>query len=170
METRLRLQDQPPELVLWGTATCPLGDVAAGVNEDGELCRVSFLRGRTAESVVRQWQKEWPYTHFDSVKLPKNVLKLPLLVIGTEMQKRAWAQIMQIPRGKLATYGEIAELMEMPGRARAVGRACKICCHAFVIPCHRVVAANGIGGFGGDGPDFKEELLAMEGVRWRDET
>jgi O-6-methylguanine DNA methyltransferase len=165
MGAAVRVQDQPPELVLWGVCVTPLGEVVAGVTDEGELARVSFTRGRKAELVVRQWQKEWAYTHFEPSKLPKAVLKWPLVVIGTELQRRAWVEIMRIPKGKLATYGEVAELMEMPGRARAVGRACKMCCHAYVIPCHRVVAANGIGGFGGEGPEFKAELLALEGVK-----
>ena len=89
---------------------------------------------------------------------------LPLLVEGTPFQKRLWAALCEIPRGKTMTYGALAK--QLDGEARAVGQACGDNRLPIVIPCHRVVAANGIGGFahatGGYLLEAKRWLLAHE--------
>ena len=70
---------------------------------------------------------------------------LPLQVQGTPFQLRLWQALCEIPRGRTLTYGELAR--RLGGEARAVGQACGDNRLPIVIPCHRVVAANGIGGF-----------------------
>jgi methylated-DNA-[protein]-cysteine S-methyltransferase len=70
-----------------------------------------------------------------------------------------------IPRGELVTYGELAALAGRPGAARAAGTFCAQNRFAVVVPCHRVVAAGGIGGYGSLGPGYKRRMLALEGVR-----
>jgi len=70
---------------------------------------------------------------------------LPLLVEGTDFQRKLWDALCEIPRGKTLTYGELAK--RLGAEARAVGQACGDNRLPIVIPCHRVVAANGIGGF-----------------------
>jgi len=77
---------------------------------------------------------------------PDAAFDLPLLVEGTDFQKRVWDAMCAIPRGRTRTYGELAR--ELGGEARAVGQACGDNRLPIVIPCHRVVAADGIGGFG----------------------
>ena len=76
---------------------------------------------------------------------PDTSFDLPLLVEGTPFQRRLWAALCEIPRGKTLTYGELAR--RLGGEPRAVGQACGDNRLPIVIPCHRVVAANGIGGF-----------------------
>ena len=76
---------------------------------------------------------------------PDAPFDLPLLVEGTEFQKQLWSALCEIPRGKTLTYGELAK--RLSGEARAIGQACGDNRFPIVIPCHRVVAANGIGGF-----------------------
>jgi len=71
---------------------------------------------------------------------------LPLLVEGTRFQRGVWDAMCAIPRGRTRSYGEIAR--ELGGEARDVGQACGDNRLPVVIPCHRVVAADGIGGFG----------------------
>lgn len=71
---------------------------------------------------------------------------LPLLIEGTPFQRGVWEAMCAIPRGRTRTYGEIAH--ELGGEPRAVGQACGDNRLPVVIPCHRVVAAEGIGGFG----------------------
>jgi methylated-DNA-[protein]-cysteine S-methyltransferase len=90
-----------------------------------------------AERAARQLKRylEDPDTKFD----------LPLLIEGTEFQRRVWDIMCSIPRGRTLTYGEVARRLE--GEARAVGQACGDNRLPIVIPCHRVVAADGIGGF-----------------------
>lgn len=80
---------------------------------------------------------------------PDARFELPLAIEGTDFQRRLWAALCEIPRGKTLTYGELARRLGAPGAAmsRAVGQACGDNRLPIVIPCHRVVAANGIGGF-----------------------
>jgi O-6-methylguanine DNA methyltransferase len=69
-----------------------------------------------------------------------------------------------VPRGEVVTYGELAALAGRPGAARAAGTFCARNRLAPFVPCHRVVAANGIGGYGSLGLDYKRRLLALERV------
>jgi O-6-methylguanine DNA methyltransferase len=81
---------------------------------------------------------------------------------GTEFQKEVWREMMQIPRGQTRTYGEIATAIGRPKAVRAVGSACGANPIPLFIPCHRVVAKNGLGGYG-SGLPWKKLLLEMEG-------
>ena len=70
---------------------------------------------------------------------------LPLLIEGSPLQRGVWQAMCAIPRGRTRTYGELAR--ELGADARAIGQACGDNRLPIVIPCHRVVAADGIGGF-----------------------
>ncbi len=89
---------------------------------------------------------------------------LPLAAQGTDFQQRVWAALLSIPAGQTRTYGELAA--ELGSSARAVGGACRANPVPVVVPCHRVVARDGVGGFAGrtDGPELarKRWLLAHE--------
>jgi methylated-DNA-[protein]-cysteine S-methyltransferase len=81
---------------------------------------------------------------------------------GTEFQQRVWKALLTIPYGETRAYGEIAEQIGAPGSARAVGLANGHNPVAIVVPCHRVIGANGsLTGYGG-GLDRKRTLLEME--------
>jgi O-6-methylguanine DNA methyltransferase len=82
---------------------------------------------------------------------------------GTEFQKAVWEELRKIPRGQTRTYGEIAGAIGRPKAARAVGSACGANPLPLFIPCHRVVAKNGLGGFVAGLP-WKILLLKMEGA------
>lgn len=89
-------------------------------------------------------------------------LNIDFEMAGTEFQKLVWAEIAKIPYGKTATYGEIAKILGKPKAARAVGMACNKNPLLLVIPCHRVVGANGsLTGYAG-GLDLKSQLLDLE--------
>src|SRR6267378_2235698 len=77
---------------------------------------------------------------------PNMQFDLPLLIEGTAFQRQLWDALREIPRGRTLTYGELAHRLGVD--ARAVGQACGDNRLPIVIPCHRVVAADGIGGFG----------------------
>jgi methylated-DNA-[protein]-cysteine S-methyltransferase len=77
---------------------------------------------------------------------PDTTFDLPVLVEGSELQRGVWDKMCAIPRGRTRTYGELAQ--ELGVDARAIGQACGDNRLPIVIPCHRVVAADGIGGFG----------------------
>jgi methylated-DNA-[protein]-cysteine S-methyltransferase len=68
-----------------------------------------------------------------------------------------------VPRGEVVTYGELAALAGRPGAARAAGTFCARNAVPIFVPCHRVVAADGIGSYGSSGVDYKRRLLALEG-------
>ena len=88
----------------------------------------------------------------------------PLAPAGTAFQKRVWNAMRKIPVGKTKSYGEIAQAIGQPSAVRAVGGACGANPIPVLIPCHRVLAANGkIGGFS-SGLDRKRDLLKREGV------
>jgi methylated-DNA-[protein]-cysteine S-methyltransferase len=79
--------------------------------------------------------------------------------------QRAVAEVLRrIPYGEVVTYGELAALAGHPGAHRAVGSFCAHNRFAIVVPCHRVVAADGIGPYGSLGTDYKRRLLALEGA------
>lgn len=87
---------------------------------------------------------------------------LPLSPDGTAFQKRVWAQIQSIPYGETVSYGEIAEAVGGKGCARAVGNAANKNPVIIVIPCHRVVGANGkLTGYN-YGTEMKRFLLETE--------
>ncbi|OMC19611.1 methylated-DNA--[protein]-cysteine S-methyltransferase [Mycobacterium colombiense] len=84
---------------------------------------------------------------------------------GTEFQRRVWRALLTIPYGETRSYGEIAEQIAAPGAARAVGFANGHNPIAIVVPCHRVIGANGsLTGFGG-GLQRKRTLLDLETAR-----
>ena len=81
---------------------------------------------------------------------------------GTDFQKAVWNELLKIPFGKTKTYGEIAKAIRNPKASRAVGSACGKNPIAIIVPCHRVLGANGkIGGFA-FGTETKEWLLGHE--------
>ena len=108
-----------------------------------------------AERAARQIERyrEDPDAKFD----------LPLLIEGTDFQRRVWDAMCAIPRGRTLTYGEMARKLDAGGydMARVVGQACGDNRLPIVIPCHRVVAADGIGGFGHSTDGF-----LLEAKRW----
>lgn len=85
---------------------------------------------------------------------------------GSEFRQRVWQQLRAIPLGQSKTYGEIAGLLNTS--ARAVGGACRHNPVPIIVPCHRVLAQNGLGGFAGNTSGFyseiKQWLLKHEGV------
>ena len=95
---------------------------------------------------------------------PEFAFDVPLQINGTAFRRRVWQAICKIPGGRTLTYGEIAR--SIGSAPRAVGGACGANRIPLVIPCHRVVAAGGIGGFmharGGAPIAIKQWLLAHE--------
>ena len=93
---------------------------------------------------------------------------LPLFEAGTDFQRRVWDEISSIPRGSVKTYGQLAKLI---GSApRAVGQACGANWFPLIIPCHRVTASGGLGGFASQDDEngfhlsVKRWLLRHEGA------
>ena len=92
----------------------------------------------------------------------RTAFDLPLALRGTPFQKRVWAELLAIPYGQTRTYSEVARALGNPSSVRAVGAASGKNPLLILVPCHRVVAANGrLGGYAGD-PKAKEFLLELE--------
>ena len=91
---------------------------------------------------------------------------LPLKAVGTPYQQKIWETLRQIPVGQVWRYSDISR--QLQSSARAVGGACRRNPIPVIVPCHRVVAASGLGGFSGTTSgammDVKRWLLAHEGV------
>lgn len=100
------------------------------------------------------------------LKNPDSVFDLDLPDVGTEHQRKVWSVINAIPRGTVLTYGEVAH--KIRSAPRAVGQACGANGFPLIIPCHRVTATGGIGGFarhdGGFHQSVKRWLLQHEQV------
>jgi methylated-DNA-[protein]-cysteine S-methyltransferase len=94
---------------------------------------------------------------------PDTVFDLPLHIEGSQFQRRVWALMCAIPRGRTRTYGDLARELGATdfAAARSVGQACGDNRLPIVIPCHRVVAANGIGGFA-----HATDGFLIEAKRW----
>jgi methylated-DNA-[protein]-cysteine S-methyltransferase len=92
----------------------------------------------------------------------RKTFDLPLAPAGTEFLKKVWTALQNIPYGRTCTYKEIAESVGNPKACRAVGMANNRNPIPFIIPCHRVIGANGkLVGYAG-GLEMKEKLIIME--------
>ena len=92
-----------------------------------------------------------------------NAPNLPLHPAGSKFQKQVWAEMAAIPFGETRSYGDIARKLNTA--AQAVGNACGANPIPLLIPCHRVIGSNGLGGYsGGDGLSTKTILLRLEGT------
>jgi O-6-methylguanine DNA methyltransferase len=94
---------------------------------------------------------------------------IPTMTTGTDFQRRVWAALRQIPAGQTWSYGQLAAHVGEPGAARAVGLANGSNPIGVVVPCHRVIGANGtLTGYGG-GIERKRWLLRHEGATFKDD-
>ncbi|MFA6310761.1 MAG: methylated-DNA--[protein]-cysteine S-methyltransferase [Sterolibacterium sp.] len=133
-----------------------------------EILAVEFLAPRAALAPRTPLAKEAVRQLSGYLKDPMFEFGLPLAPAGTHFQRRVWAGIAAIPSGETRTYGALA--LTINSAPRAVGGACGANPYAVVVPCHRVVASGGLGGFGHERAGFaleiKRWLLAHEDARW----
>ena len=109
---------------------------------------------RVTLSEARRWLRDW---------FRGRPVKPPLKLEGTPFTRRVYKVVRRIPRGATLTYGDVADAAGKPGAARAVGNVMSQNPICLFIPCHRVVASNGIGGWGGEGGlKQKQFLLDLE--------
>lgn len=142
----------------------PFGMV--GVRTEGQVVsEIAYLPGSFAPVAPRDRLAEQACRQIERYLAdPDYRFSLPLKRVGTPFQRRVWDAIAAIPRGRTRSYGEIAA--ELGSGPRPVGRACGANLFPLVIPCHRVVAANGLGGFSNENSGYflsiKRWLLAHE--------
>jgi len=162
------------------TVATPLGRLLVGATPRG-VCAVSL--GQDDATLEAALAAEYPAAerHRDDARLGPWVaaiveylrgrrphLALPLDIQATAFQRRVWAALQSIPYGETRSYGEVARALGAPSATRAVARACATNPVALIIPCHRVIRADGdLGGYRW-GIERKEALLRRE--RRRAET
>jgi AraC family transcriptional regulator of adaptative response/methylated-DNA-[protein]-cysteine methyltransferase len=155
----------------------PLGPLVAGATEGG-LCLLEFADRPMLETQIKKIRKflncavtPGSNTHIEQVEAElaeyfagkRTDFGVTLVVPGTDFQKQVWDSLGQIPYGETRSYEEIARAIDNPKAMRAVGRANGANRIPIVIPCHRVVRADGsLGGYGGE-LWRKRFLLKLEG-------
>ena len=153
----------------------PAGQLAFAVDGDGSLIRLHFIESDHGPVMERELEDEGYEVVEDEGRTARVRGELAeyaagrrvrfdaaLGLVGSEWQKAVWMELTRIPFGETRSYGEIADLLGKPGAARAVGRANATNVLPLVVPCHRVIAADGtLGGFNG-GLHLKTRLLEHE--------
>ena len=153
----------------------PAGPLAFAVNEDGTLMRLHFVESDYGPVMEEELEDEGYSVAADKTRTAgvrkelseyvggrRKTFEVPLAFAGSEWQKAVWTELTRIPFGETRSYGEIADNLGRPGAARAVGSANASNVLPVVVPCHRVIAADGtLGGFNG-GLHLKERLLEHE--------
>ena len=125
--------------------------------------RRSEVRGRGAVTAVTRWHELTTRAVRQALQGRPMAAPPPVdLSSGTAFQKKVWAALRAIPAGTTVTYARLAASLKRPKAARAVGGACGANPVPLIVPCHRVVAAQGgLGGFSG-GLHWKRKLLGRE--------
>ena len=155
-----------------------LGMMVAGASDKG-ICLLEFADSKHHELELRQlaaWfhtspvQGESPYFETLRVQLSeyfkgeRKNFDIPLDLVGTEFQKQVWISLLKIPYGFTASYSKQAEMVGRPSAVRAVANANGKNKISIILPCHRVIGADGsLTGYGG-GIWRKEKLLAFEKI------
>jgi AraC family transcriptional regulator of adaptative response/methylated-DNA-[protein]-cysteine methyltransferase len=158
--------------IRWAVAATTLGPLLIAATDKG-VCRVAFgeeeadLRARFPGAELGSGDAAFArlvQRVADAVEQPGRSHAIPLDVQGTAFQQAVWQQLQRIPAGETRSYGEIAAAIGKPGAVRATGSANGANSVAVLIPCHRVVRADGsLGGYAW-GEEIKRELLRREAV------
>ncbi len=158
-------------------ATINTGFGAIAIRQQAGLLKIDLLGNHTSEGTVSQCpDDQGPVVQNQSIKQmtqeilaylqrPHAAFSLPTQLAGSAFQEKVWLAIYAIPLGQTRTYSELAA--QLQSGPRAVANACGANRLPLLIPCHRVVAKNGLGGFmrgNKNGLAIKRWLLAHEGV------
>ena len=155
----------------WRIMETTLGPMMVAATDKG-VCCLSFnegedeLRARFPKAELAEGGADFAALFervLATVETPGTQADIPLDVKGTAFQQRVWAELQRIPAGETRSYGQLAAALGNPKASRAVGGANGANNIAVLIPCHRVVQADGsLGGYA-YGPEIKRELLKREG-------
>jgi AraC family transcriptional regulator of adaptative response/methylated-DNA-[protein]-cysteine methyltransferase len=150
--------------IRWGISNGPFGNMFLARSSRG-ITHLSFFDDDEAESLAAL-RKDWPKAKLIRDDSGVGGLisgnKHRLHLVGTPFQIKVWQALLDIPCGEFSTYGGLAEKIEMPGASRAVGSAVGANRVSLLIPCHRVIRADGsLGGYRW-GTERKRAMLAEE--------
>lgn len=162
--------------IRWATAASPIGRILVAATDRG-LCFVEV--GRSDDELLRGLRREFPEAAVDDrpsrglyafAEAARRVAMagtpaaqaLPVDIRGTAFQWKVWQALTRIPAGETRSYAELARAVGRPSATRAVASACARNPLALVVPCHRVVRADGAAGGYRWGTDVKQALLDRE--------
>lgn len=158
-------------MIRYATFETPLGTMFA-LAEDGFITRLDFIDAKYAKPIDPAWEEAPGASPLRECAAQmaayfgngQRTFDLPLAPHGTEFQQRVWREIARVPSGETITYAELARRAGAPGSARAAGAATGRNPIGVVVPCHRIVGADGsLTGYAG-GLARKTKLLEMEGA------
>jgi AraC family transcriptional regulator of adaptative response/methylated-DNA-[protein]-cysteine methyltransferase len=162
-------------LISYGFHATPFGECLLAVTPRG-ICRLAFVDPEARSVVLNELQETWrEATLVENQNAGKDAIKtifdqtrgqaqtpLKILLRGTNFQVKVWEALLRIPEGTVVSYGFLADAVGHPGAHRAVGTAAGHNPVGYLIPCHRVLRANGeIGGYHW-GTTCKRAILARE--------
>jgi len=155
------------EVLYWHELDSPIGRLLLA-GDGASLIQVCFQSGPRPQQPADDWVADaTPFraaiTQFGEYFAgERRLFDLPLAPRGTEFQLRVWRALREIPYGQTISYGELARRIGKPSASRAVGLANGANPLPVIVPCHRVIGADGsLTGFGGGLP-IKRRLLALE--------
>ncbi len=155
------------ENLITTTVSTPLGPVRIFADRDA-ICGVYLPEHKRAPSLVAESRPDAPLLHLAADQLleyfdgRRRDFDLPVRLGGTVFQAAVWSQLQRIPFGETRTYGELAAALGRPKASRAVGAANGRNPVSIIVPCHRVIGADGrLSGYAG-GQAAKAWLLAHE--------
>ena len=153
--------------VIYTTMDSPIGELL--LLGDGDALHGLYMQaGKNPIRISPQWVRDDEAFADTREQLEqyfageRTTFDIPMHLEGTAFQRTVWHELTQIPYGETISYGELAKRIGRPDRARAVGTANGQNPIAVIVPCHRVIGANGkLVGYGG-GLDNKRRLLELE--------
>jgi methylated-DNA-[protein]-cysteine S-methyltransferase len=156
-----------PSPLRYTTIESPIG--ALLLLSDGHALRGLYMQeAPNPATIAPDWEpSEAPFTDVKAQLSEyfagrRTTFQLPLALEGTPFQRRVWSALQDIPYGETTSYGEIARRIDQPAAVRAVGLANGRNPISVIVPCHRVIGANGtLTGYGG-GLERKRRLLELE--------
>ncbi|MCF7826536.1 MAG: methylated-DNA--[protein]-cysteine S-methyltransferase [Candidatus Marinimicrobia bacterium] len=162
-------------IIYYREVDSPLGRLSLGQHPEG-LCLLTLGEG-ARETFIFAIEKMYPEAHLkesasaleetidqllEYFNGQRSIFEIKLFLKGTEFQRQVWSALKKIPYGKTISYGDLAKRLNKPGAMRAVGAANGQNPIPIIIPCHRVIAADGsLGGYTG-GLEIKRKLLDLE--------
>ena len=164
-----------------GFAGTPFGDCLIGKSPRG-ICHLSFVEARDLPAAEAAIREDWPLAsiHWDdaaasilagsifhSLTDEPSQKALRAFVRGTTFQVKVWRALLEIPRGSLVSYSQVAEKVSRRQSARAVGTAVAANRLAYLIPCHRVIRETGVFGEYRWGAQRKRAIVAWEESLWK---
>ena len=163
--------------IAYGFGSSPFGECLVATSSRG-IIHFAFVDDGEQKQAINRLREHWPKARLiPDEQAAKEVIQgvfntnnlnrhssLRVFVKGTKYQLRVWRALLQVPVGRLVSYGQLAESIGQPGAARSVGTALKKNTLAYLIPCHRVIRNTGVIGDYRWGQRRKRLMIAYESL------